>query len=255
MLVNTDYPEAEIDASPNFGPRNNDKKPKYLIMHYTGTYTPEEALAILKSPEREVSSHYLVHENGQVVQMVAEKQRAWHAGKSYWQGETDINSASIGIEVVNAGNLKDFPAFAPKQIEAVIKLSQSICERHNIKPENVLAHSDIAPTRKIDPGPRFPWGEFHRAGVGHWVVPAPIRGGRFFARGDRGQPIEALQSMLALYGYEITINGEFDEQTNCVVSAFQRHFRPEKIDGVADYSTIDTLHRLISGILRDEGSV
>lgn len=247
-----DYPSALVDASANFGPRNNGKQPEYLILHYTGLRTAQEALDILKCPIREVSAHYLVHEDGRVVQMVAESQRAWHAGNSCWKGERDINSSSIGIEIVNAGVLDNFPPYPDAQIEAVIALCRSICERYNIAPAHVLAHSDIAPERKIDPGQNFPWQTLFAAGIGLWVEPAPIRGGRFFAMGDHGQPVEALQSMLAMYGYDIAINGVFNEQTKIVLSAFQRHFRPIQIDGVADISTIETLHKLISINLRED---
>ena len=244
-LEKPDYPTATIDASPNFGIRKDGKTPTYLILHYTGLETAEEALEVLKSPEREVSAHYLVHEDGRVVQMVSEKARAWHAGNSFWKGETDINSASIGIEIVNPGNLENYPPFAEQQIAAVIDLCRSICSRYEIRPENVLAHSDIAPERKTDPGHNFPWKQLHEAGIGHYIEPTPIRGGRFLARGEQGQPVEALQSMLALYGYKIEINGAFDEATEIVIKAFQRHFRTQNVDGVADVSTIDTLYRLI----------
>ena len=110
----------------------------------------------------------------------------------------------------------------------------------------------VKPVAKIDPGEMFPWDELHKAGVGHFVSPSPIRGGRFFARGDSGQPVEALQSMLALYGYKIAINAEFDLETEKAVNAFQRHFRPERIDGVADASTIETLHRLLKSVPQHE---
>jgi N-acetylmuramoyl-L-alanine amidase len=114
----------------------------------------------------------------------------------------------------------------------------------------VLAHSDVAPIRKVDPGENFPWGKLAAAGVGHWVEPSLIGGGRFFQRGDAGQPVEALQSMLSLYGYGIEISGEYSMQTEGVVAAFQRHFRPAKVDGVADSSTIETLHRLLTTLPR-----
>ncbi|MFS2327082.1 N-acetylmuramoyl-L-alanine amidase [Brucella sp. H1_1004] len=244
-LEKPDYPTATIDASPNFGLRKDGKTPTYLILHYTGLPTAEEALEVLKSPEREVSAHYLVHEDGRVVQMVSEKARAWHAGNSFWKGETDINSASIGIEIVNPGVLENYPPFAEQQVASVIELCRSICSRYGIRPENVLAHSDIAPERKTDPGHNFPWKQLHEAGIGHYIEPTPIRGGRFLARGEHGQPVEALQSMLALYGYKIEINGVFDEATEIVIKAFQRHFRTQNVDGVADVSTIDTLYRLI----------
>lgn len=244
-LERPDFVGATLDPSPNFGPRRDGKVPAFLILHYTGLASAEEAVQVLKSPDMEVSAHYLVHEDGRIVQMVSEKARAWHAGKSYWKGETDINSASIGIEIVNPGNLEDYPPFKDAQIDAVIHLCRDICERYAIKPENVLAHSDIAPSRKTDPGHNFPWKRLHDAGVGHYIEPTSIRGGRFLARGENGQPVEALQSMLALYGYEIAITGVFDEGTETVIKAFQRHFRTQNVDGVADVSTIDTLYRLI----------
>lgn len=244
-LDRPDYPGAALDPSPNFGERRDGKRPTFLILHYTGLPTAEDALRVLKSPEMEVSAHYLVHEDGRVVQMVSEKARAWHAGKSFWKGETDINSASIGIEIVNPGNIADYPPYEDAQIEAVIGLCRSICGRHEIRPEHVLAHSDIAPARKTDPGHNFPWKRLHEAGIGIYIEPTPIRGGRFLVRGESGQPVEALQSMLALYGYGIEITGVFDDATETVVKAFQRHFRPQNVDGVADYSTIDTLYRLI----------
>ena len=152
------------------------------------------------------------------------------------------------MEIVNPGHDGGLPAFADGQIEAVIALSSDVIARNGIAPERVLAHSDIAPGRKVDPGERFPWGALAEAGVGHFVAPAPVQGGRFLAAGDRGEPVEALQSMLALYGYEAEINAVFDDQTKRVVEAFQRHFRPERVDGVADRSTIETLHRLLSAL-------
>ncbi|WP_420962695.1 N-acetylmuramoyl-L-alanine amidase [Brucella sp. IR073] len=243
-----DYPGATVRPSPNFGPRKDGKQVSILILHYTGTENGAVAEELLSTPEREVSAHYVVHEDGRVVQMVAESKRAWHAGQSFWLGETDINSCSVGIEIVNPGPLADFPDFPDTQIEAVIALSRDICARHSIEPRKILAHSDIAPLRKIDPGEKFPWERLYRAGLGHWVEPSPIRGGRFLALGDRGQPVEALQSMLALYGYYTPVDGILGMETEAAVKAFQRHFRPQKVDGVADVSTIETLHRLLSAL-------
>ena len=118
--------------------------------------------------------------------MVPESERAWHAGQSSWKGETDINSGSIGIEIVNGGPLLGFPDFPDPQIDAVIDLCKGIISRHGIRPESVLAHSDIAPARKIDPGEKFPWPVLYDAGIGHWVSPSPVRGGRFFSRWRSG---------------------------------------------------------------------
>ncbi|MCI5077142.1 N-acetylmuramoyl-L-alanine amidase [Oricola sp.] len=243
-----DHAEAECRLSPNAGERRGDRPVDILLLHYTGMETGQAAEDRLCDAQSEVSSHYLVHEDGRIVQMVPESERAWHAGASFWKGETDVNSRSVGIEIVNGGHDFGLPAFPDRQIEAVIALSKGILARHAIAPERVLAHSDVAPQRKRDPGERFPWHVLAASGIGHWVEPSAIRGGRFFALGDAGQPVEALQSMLALYGYGAAIGGVFDERTAANVAAFQRHFRPERVDGVADASTIETLHRLLTAL-------
>ncbi len=243
-----DYPDARVVPSPNHGERVGVEAPDMIILHYTGMETAAAALDWLCREESQVSSHYFVHEDGRVDQLVAENRRAWHAGKSIWKGETDINSRSIGIEIANAGHPGGLPDFPPEQIVAVVELCRNCGERWSIAPERVLAHSDVAPIRKVDPGEKFPWATLAAGGVGHWVVPAPIGGGRFFRRGDQGQPVEAVQSMLSLYGYGIEVTGVFCEKTEGAVAAFQRHFRPAQVDGIADISTLDTLHRLLSAL-------
>ena len=179
-----------------------------------------------------------------------ESRRAWHAGASHWQGETDINSCSIGIEIAHPGHPGGLPPYPEEQIVATLNLCRDICKRWSIQPERVLAHSDIAPGRKIDPGEIFPWRRFAEAGIGLWTEPAPIRGGRFFGKGDAGQPVEALQAMFAMLGYGIAVDGLFDEKTEAVVAAFQRHWRPQQVDGIADASTITTLRDLLAGSTR-----
>lgn len=245
-----DYKRASVQASPNHGERTDGRKPDMIILHYTGMPTAEGALDWLCREESQVSSHYFVQENGDVVQLVPEARRAWHAGKSSWQGEGDINSLSIGIEIANAGHPGGLPDYPAEQIAAVVELCRDCGHRWAIPPERVLGHSDVAPVRKVDPGEKFPWDVLHRAGIGHWVEPAPIAGGRFFQRGDRGQPVEALQSMLSLYGYATEITSEFCDKTAGDVEAFQRHFRQARVDGIADFSTIDTLHRLLASLPR-----
>ncbi len=240
----------KVFASPNHGERLRDKRADAIILHYTGMADAASALAWLCNPLSEVSCHYFVFEDGHVLQLVPEARRAWHAGRGVWAGETDMNSASIGIEIVNPGHDHGYPPFPAAQISAVIALCADIAARWRIRPERILAHSDMAPMRKRDPGEKFPWTALHEKGVGHLVPPAPITGGRFLARGDKGQPVEALQAMLALYGYGIDITGSFDPGTEAVVQAFQRHFRQEKVDGVADSSTITTLRNLIAEILK-----
>lgn len=245
-----DFAGASVQASPNHGERKDGRKPDMILLHYTGMGTAEGALDWLCRDESQVSSHYFVFEDGRVIQLVPEERRAWHAGKSLWQGEADINSLSIGIEIANAGHPGGLPEFPDAQIEAVIELCRDCGQRWAIAPERVLGHSDVAPVRKVDPGEKFPWARLAAAGIGHWVEPTPITGGRFFQKGDVGQPIEALQSMLSLYGYDTEITGEFSSKLEGEVQAFQRHFRQERVDGIADFSTIDTLHRLLSSLPR-----
>jgi N-acetylmuramoyl-L-alanine amidase len=246
-----DQPGAEVRVSPNFGPRRETLRPDMIVLHYTGMATGESAEAWLCDPASEVSSHYLVHEDGRVVQMVRESDRAWHAGKSSWFGHTDINSCSVGIEIVNPGHSLGYRTFPKRQIDAVIDLCSGIIGRHAIPARRVLAHSDVAPGRKIDPGEKFPWKALFSAGVGYLVPAVPIKPGAVLQAGDAGADVETLQSMLALYGYGVEISGVYDRQTAIVVAAFQRHFRRRLIDGMADGSTIRTLQKLVASVGAD----
>jgi len=241
-----DQPGAEARPSPNFGERRDGAVPDMIVLHYTGMATGQAAEDWLCNPASEVSSHYLVHEDGRIVQMVREADRAWHAGKSFWQGVADINSCSVGIEIVNPGHALGYARFPKRQVDAVTDLCAGIRDRHGIRPERVLAHSDIAPGRKIDPGEKFPWKRLFEAGIGHLVPASPVRRGPVLAEGDMGRSVEDVQTLLSLYGYGIDITGNFDERTRVVVEAFQRHFRPRKVDGVADGSTLRTLRRLLA---------
>ncbi|WP_454914674.1 N-acetylmuramoyl-L-alanine amidase [Xanthobacter sediminis] len=233
-----------LAPSPNFGARRSGID--MLLLHYTGMETAEAAVALLRDPASEVSAHYVVLEDGDILQMVPESARAWHAGLSRWEGVTDTNSRSIGIEIVNGGHSSGLPPYPAIQVAAVTALCADIVARHAIRADRVLAHSDVAPARKDDPGEHFPWEALHAAGVGHLVEEAQATGGRFLMPGDKGPPVEALQAMLALYGYGIALTGAYDLQTQQVVTAFQRHFRRSRVDGVADASTLMTLHRLVS---------
>jgi N-acetylmuramoyl-L-alanine amidase len=245
--LSPDSPVArKVFPSPNHGERRDGRRPDMLVLHYTGMPVEGEALQWLCNPVSEVSAHYFVFEDGGVLQLVPEARRAWHAGVASWAGDTDINSCSIGIEIANAGHPGGLPPFGEEQVESVIALCRDIASRWGIPPDRILAHSDVAPGRKLDPGENFPWDRLHRAGIGHWVSPPPIRDGRFFSRGDEGPPVEALQAMFVLYGYGAPVSGHFDEATEAVVAAFQRHFRPERVDGVADASTITALRDLIA---------
>ena len=217
--------------------------PDILLMHYTGFDTGENAIRWLEIADSKVSCHYVVDTDGSITQMVPEHLRAWHAGQSVWHGVTDINSCSIGIEIQNPGHDRGYPDFPEAQMDAVIALSKDVVARHGIQPKRVLAHSDIAPHRKIDPGEKFDWALLAERGIGHWVPPAPISSDL--------TPVAAcdvadIQRQLQTYGYGLEITGDMDERTALVVKAFQRHFRPARVDGIIDHSTAETLGRLLA---------
>ena len=235
----------EVVRSDNHNERADGRQPDMIVLHYTGMADSEAALQRLCSAQSEVSAHYFVWEDGRIVQCVPEGRRAWHAGESFWAGETDINSCSIGVEIANPGHDLDYPDFPLRQVAATIALCRGMVIRRQIPPARVLAHSDVAPGRKRDPGEKFPWALMHGAGVGHWVEPVPIAPSPSFEVGDRGEAIERMQSGLAEYGYNIKATGEFDQLTSDVVTAFQRHFRPQRVDGAANSSTLITLRNLL----------
>ncbi len=207
-----------------------------VVLHYTGMQTGEAALTRLCDPEAKVSSHYLIEEDGRVFRLVPEERRAWHAGKSYWRGETDINSASIGIEIVNPGHEWGYRAFPDEQIDSVIALLSDIRERWDVPDGRILAHSDVAPARKEDPGELFPWRRLAQAGHGFWFEPEAAPGADLTI-GDNGPGVFVLQAGLHRLGYEPLPSGTYDEATATVVRAFQRHWRPEGVDGIADGET------------------
>ena len=240
----------EHRASPNHGERAAGKPVDMIILHYTGMPSGERAVRWLCDPESAVSSHYVVEGDGRVLQLVEENRRAWHAGKSYWAGETDINSRSIGIEIVNPGHEFGYRAFPEPQIQGVIALCRDVLLRHIVPPQHVLAHSDVAPFRKIDPGELFPWQTLHEAGIGHWVAPEPLTEGVSLKIGERGEGVNALRAALRGYGYDLAAGDEYDATTETIVTAFQRHFRQQRVDGVADGSTVATLRRLTVGLRR-----
>jgi N-acetylmuramoyl-L-alanine amidase len=242
---------AEVRPSPNHSERKNSVAPDMIVLHYTGMRDNEAAIRQLCAPAAEVSAHYVVLQDGYILQLVAESRRAWHAGVSSWAGETDINSCSIGIEIANPGHDHSYPDFPKRQIAAVTALCRSIMTRHRITPDRVLAHSDIAPTRKQDPGEKFPWKVLAGSGIGLWVKPARLEpNGPIFVLGETNPAIEELQRLLAKYGYGVNPTGYLDGTTRDAVAAFQRHFRPERVDGVVDGSTIVTMKALLAA--RDE---
>ena len=194
-MIGTALPKRVL-PSPNINERLGGKPVSILVLHYTGMESAAKACDWLCREESQVSCHYLVDEQGGIVQMVDESMRAWHAGVSSWRGDEDINSASIGIEIQNKGHGLGYHDFPQAQMQAVAALSKDIVERNKIEPRNVLAHSDVAPGRKVDPGEKFDWKFLHSHGVGHWLEPEPISGGSFLQEGDVGDPVLALQTLL-----------------------------------------------------------
>ena len=220
--------------SPNFGPRT--APPSMIVLHYTGMQGGEAALARLRDPTSEVSAHYMVEEDGRVFRLVPEERRAWHAGKSSWRGVTDVNTASIGIEIVNPGHEFGYRDFTEAQVAAVIALVADIRTRWQVEDVNIVGHADVAPDRKEDPGERFPWKRLAEAGHGLWVETAAAPGAPL-AEGEESAAVFALQAGFTRLGYDSAPTGKFDEHTAAVVRAFQRHWRPARVDGVADGET------------------
>ena len=237
---------AEVRPSPNHNERQGGARPDIILLHYTGMRDPQAAINLLRTPASEASAHYVVLEDGYIIQLVAEERRAWHAGASSWAGETNVNSRSIGIEIANPGHDHGYPDFPKRQVAAVTALCRSILTRHKIRADRVLAHSDVAPARKQDPGEKFPWRVLAESRIGIWVKPAPISQGQIYVLGETDPGIEATQTLLADYGYGVTPNGYMDGTTRDAVAAFQRHFRPARVDGVLDTSTVATLKSLLA---------
>ena len=228
--------------SPNFDARK--APPDMIVLHYTGMRGGEAALARLRDPAAKVSAHYLVEEDGRVFSLVAEERRAWHAGKSFWRGEKDINSVSIGVEIVNPGHEFGYRPFPDAQIAAVIELLGEVRGRWDVADARILGHTDVAPGRKQDPGELFPWKRLAEAGHGLWVEP-PASPGAPLSLGDEGTGVFALQAGLTRLGYDSAPSGRFDEGTATIVEAFQRHWRPARVDGVADGETRARLVNLL----------
>ena len=224
--------------SVNFDNRTG-AKIKYLIMHYTGMINGANALEKLCDPKSKVSAHYLVEENGQVYHLVNEQKRAWHAGVAKWEDDEDINDISIGIEIVNSGHAyagyeSVYKAFPEVQMAQVIGLAQKIINRHKIKRHYVLGHSDVAWRRKIDPGELFDWKKLSQNGVGVWPTSS-----------SEGVKIKVDLSnflrQLKTFGYDV----DFEKDPSETITAFQRHFRQDNINGQLDKETMWRLLSLI----------
>ncbi|WP_370170312.1 MULTISPECIES: peptidoglycan recognition protein family protein [Hyphomonas] len=247
--------QIEHVASPNFNERKHPLD--MLVLHYTGMATGEAALERMCDPKAEVSAHYMVWEDGRIAQLVEEDKRAWHAGVASWQGQQDLNSRSIGIEIVNGGH--DFrapdgslPPYPRPQIHALLDLVHDILGRHAIPATRILGHSDIAPLRKQDPGEHFPWERLARAGISLWpdfdgTTNEVI--GKGLERGASGSSVWRLQTMLSDIGYGFDVTDIYGETCEKVVTAFQRRWLPEQVTGQANLTTlrrIGVIHALFA---------
>ncbi|HUZ12517.1 MAG TPA: N-acetylmuramoyl-L-alanine amidase [Caulobacteraceae bacterium] len=228
--------------SPNFNARL--ALPDMILLHYTGMPSAEAALARMRDPASEVSAHYMVDETGRVFALVPEDDRAWHAGKAFWRGATDINSLSFGIELANPGHEFGYAPYPDVQIAALIELIADIRSRWTVPDRRILGHSDVAPGRKQDPGELFPWKRLAAAGQGLWVEPRPAPGGAL-RQGEAGTGVFALQAGLTRLGYDVPPSGQYDAWTTTVVGAFQSHWRQSLLDGEADGETRARLMALL----------
>lgn len=211
--------------SPNFDQRGMDVD--MLVLHYTGMESASLALDRLCDPEAEVSAHYFIDEDGSICQLVDERHRAWHAGVSSWRGNTNINQRSIGVEIVNPGHEFGYRAFTQEQMSTVIALCSEILSRHTIPARNIVGHSDVAPSRKTDPGELFDWRRLAESGIGLWPVEADI------LEMDK----DIVRRHLENVGYD---TADFPK----AIRAFQRHFRGERVTGRIDAGTARRLTSL-----------
>ena len=249
--------------SPNF----NDRKAPVdmLVLHYTGMESGSAALSRMREEASQVSAHYMIWEDGRISQLVAEDRRAWHAGVGSWQGDTDLNSCSVGIEIVNGGHNVpcpdgSLPPYPSLQLDTVIALSQAIIARHNIPQSRIVGHSDIAPDRKEDPGEHFPWERLAKAGIGLWPEPMvgsdgpPLLIGRGLSKGDEGAAVQRLCEMLARIGYGLETSTAYDAQMEATVTAFQRHWLPTRLTGQADLETLRSIMAVLGKVEARHGS-
>ncbi|MEO6986305.1 MAG: N-acetylmuramoyl-L-alanine amidase [Paralcaligenes sp.] len=224
--------------------KSQDSRVELVVVHYTAA---DRAQSLKTLSEENVSSHYLITDDAHphVYQLVNENRRAWHAGVSQWYGRNDLNAASIGIEIVNQGpEGSHWAAYTPAQITTVSALLRDIIQRHQIKPYNVVGHSDIAPQRKTDPGPAFPWRQLAQAGIGRWYDEAQAS---LYIRQfkHKGVPnLRWIQKELKRVGYDTPTDGVLNQASKNVIAAFQMHYRPSRHDGVPDAETAAILKAL-----------
>ena len=225
--------------SPNQRDRAAGSSIDMIVLHYTGMRSAEEAIARLRDPEAAVSAHYVVNEDGAVLRLVREERRAAHAGVSFWRGRGDVNERSIGIELVNPGHEFGYRDFPVLQLAAVCDLCLEILSRHAIPARNIVGHGDVAPERRQDPGERFDWHALACNGVGLWPERVPDLGSGNAVRDAAS--LRDVRAALAIIGYRVAPEGPLDPALSAVLRAFQRHWRPQAVNGQADSGTLARL--------------
>ena len=230
------------NLSPNHSKKIRPKKEiKFVIIHYTGMQSEIESIKRLKNPKYKVSCHYLINRKGAIIQMVKDKNIAWHAGKSKWKNFINLNNCSLGIELVNKGHRFGYQKFNVKQISSLIKLCKRLKKKYLIKKENFLGHSDIAPLRKVDPGEKFPWKKLGKFNIGKWYVKI-----------DNKTPLNSkimkklFFKNLQKFGYRYFTSSKKNLNNKKIIKAFQRHYMPKKITGKIDQKTYEISHFLTS---------
>lgn len=234
-------------VTPNFNERPEGAIIDILVMHYTGMQSAEAALNHMCNPEAQVSAHYMVYEDGRIINLVPEEKRAWHAGISCWHGVSSLNDTSIGIEIVNPGHEFGYRPFPEMQMGAVKELAKDIMQRRFIEPRNVVGHSDIAPLRKQDPGELFDWKWLAKDGVGLWPDVRKMwkSDAVLVEPGIEGVDAARVQKMLSDYGYHIRVDGYYGPKTEEIIKAFKRHFVPEQLNIMWDKLAEERLKRLL----------
>lgn len=239
----------------NYPTQNQDERPvnadiSILVLHYTGMTTAKAALQRMQDPTVKVSAHWCIDEDGRVFSLVPERLRAWHAGLSYWRQNSLVNDISIGIELVNPGHENGYRPFPAKQMRSLTVLAKEILSRYSIPAQNVVGHSDISPHRKKDPGELFDWRRLSKSGIGLW--PSGLNKSRSYfstlSKGSEGSSVANLQTDLFEFGYGLNIDGIYGEESEAIITAFQRHFRQGRVDGIADNATIAILQNLLTQI-------
>ncbi len=219
--------------SSNFNDRPEGTEIDTIVIHYTGMKSGVEAYERLCQAESEVSAHYIILEDGEIIPLVSEQKRAWHAGVSGWRGRENINDCSIGIELVNPGHEFGYQPFPEQQMESLIRLVEEICYRHPIALRNIVGHSDVAPSRKEDPGELFNWELLASYNLAMWPdMPADVTQNDLVKPGESGDVVKDLQARLSDFGYRLKVDGDYGLQTCYTVVAFQRRFTPTKIGDV-----------------------